>query len=443
MKLTEDLLHFIWRYQLFKGPLYEVVSGKCIRIQHPGHANQQAGPDFLVASLHIGTIDWVGHVEIHIQSSDWYAHGHQQDRAYDNVILHVVWNNNKEVRYANGLLIPTLALQPYVDAQLLARYEQLQGLQQWIPCEKIVNSTVIHSRIGFLTGLAYERLLEKAEFLTKLLQQYQGDWEKVFFICLARSFGFQVNTEAFETLAHAISIPLLAKYRFDHLKIDALFFGQSGMLEGLEKEGADPYIHAIATEYTYLKKLHKLKEMPAHSWRFLRMRPFNFPSFRLAQLAGIYKEQQGIFSKLIQVQQVEHTAQQLLSNLYGILLPRNIADFWKFHFTFVKKAKVAHRVDLTTNSQRHLLINVVVPLTFTYGRVFNLPAYCEAALSLLDYLPAEKNKVTRAYLAVGFPCEFALESQALLYLKQQYCDKKRCLHCQIGFELLKTKHHGT
>jgi len=430
---SEELLHFIWKNRLFTSQKLYTSSQEEISIVKTGLAHSDAGPDFKYAQLQIGSTLWFGHVEIHIRASDWYKHGHHRDAAYQNVILHVVWEADIPVYYSPGKQIPTLVLSGLISEYLIYQYTSFQLSVDWIPCEQQLLQKPTQPAISFFSGLALERLEERKDYFLKLLHSCQGDWEKLFFMMLARSFGFRVNGFAMERLASIISLTILAKYREQSISIDAIFFGQAGLLRSIHSE--EDYVQQLQEQYRYLKKLHKLPEMEPGIWKFLRMRPYNFPTFRIAQLASFYKNRHSLFGII--------KSFKTLKKLKDFFVTMELHDFWEFHFTFVKRAKQPHHIQLTEFVQEHMIINVVSPLYYTYGTYLNRSAYREFALEILNELPAERNQLIAPYANLGLHAETALDSQALLHLKRNYCMQKKCLFCQIGSEILNRKGYDT
>ncbi|UIR57014.1 DUF2851 family protein [Sphingobacterium sp. SRCM116780] len=424
MAIPEDLLHFIWKLRLFQTDQLLTVEGKQITVLNVGEHNRNAGPDFLFSKIRIGEVEWVGSVEIHVKSSDWLLHQHQDNAHYHNVILHVVWEHNQDIFYTDGSCIPTLRLADYVPQRLLWRYQNLMKNATWIPCENQVQDLDSFKTESWLDRMTIERMEEKSKVILDLLDQSNGDWEKTFFIWLFRSFGFKVNAEAFQELGARLPLLLLKKYRKDTLKLEAIIFGQAGFLN---RTFEDAYPLQLQKEYVYLQKIYLLEDISL-PLKFLRMRPYNFPTIRLAQLTSLMQE--GVH--LEQILNLQHPRD------FRLMLDQiQVAHYWHTHFNFEKQTSSPHTCQLSKRSQDGLIINVVVLFTFAYGLYFKQEARKEKAIKWLEDLPGEKNSITQKFENIGIRTVHAAHSQALLHIKSRYCDRKQCLSCGIGVELLK------
>lgn len=423
--IAEEFLHFVWQLRLFNQLNLFSQAGEVIRIVHPGRHNKDAGPDFLHAVVSLNDWEWHGHVEMHVDGADWNHHQHQNDTAYNNVVLHVVMHNPVPVCRADGTFIPTLVLADYLNPNLIYRYADMMKSLSWIPCAAQLPTVEAIHKFQTLDRALLGRLEQKALFVEGLWTETLGDWERTLFMMLCRAFGMKVNAEVFLDFAKDLNFDLLRKYHHHQFKLEALCYGQAGLLVGKLK---DPYILSLREEYRYLQQLHGLKTQVGLNWRSMRMRPFNFPAFRMAQLLALYARYPYFFQRVM-----DATA---LSQLTVPMLAIQASAYWEDHFSFGRKAP-HHATKLTKSFVEHLTINVFVPLVYTYGKIVGEVGMQQRALDWLMEMPAEDNKITRKFVAIGMPIEKAADSQAVLHLHAQYCLAKRCLHCVVGNALLK------
>lgn len=423
--MTEDFLHYIWKFQRFNSSALKCVNGEHLEVKKAGIHNLDSGPDFFNSRLKIDDTEWAGNVEIHLRSSDWYKHGHQDDKVYDKVILHLVWEDDKPVKRANGDLIPTLELKGRVNRVVLEKFETLNKSKDWIPCENDFTDLEAIYISQQLNRMMVERLEEKSSRLDRLLKLHTNDWEEVFYQLLCRYFGFKVNATPFELLSTTLPFSLLRKHQQSLMQLEALLFGQAGFLNENFKGG---YPLKLQKEYRYLAKKYQLKSMDVSLWKFMRMRPSNFPTIRLAQLAALINKHQKFFSPLVEKSQVEE-----LTSFFKV----EASDYWKSHFRFDVPAARKQTKKMGKQSIEILLINVVSPLLFNYGQVKGDDKFKDRALELLEKLPAEKNSITKKWNNLGAPLESAFHSQALIQLKNKHCDFKKCLTCILGNAILK------
>ncbi|WP_428742075.1 DUF2851 family protein [Tenacibaculum sp.] len=422
--MKEEFLHFLWQYKLFNVTNLTSVKGETIEVINSGVYNTNSGPDFLNAELKIEGQLWIGNVEIHLKSSDWYAHHHEKDSNYDAVILHVVWNYDTDVFMKNNLPLPTVELQQFVQKEVLINYQELFSKEQrWIPCEKQiaeVDSFLLHN---WLERLYFERLENKAVFIKGLLARTNNDYEAVLFKLLAKNFGLKVNGEAFFELSNSFDFSVLRKVRFNQEQLSALLFGQAGFLAD---EIEDSYYLGLQKEYKYLQHKYQLKPLTKHRFQFFRMRPNNFPSIRMAQLVALYCRHQHLFSQILEVSS--------LQNFY-MLFSVEVNDFWKTHYTFETTSKKSSK-KLTKSFIDLLVVNTIIPLKFVYeqerGEVNE-----EKLLQLMQQLKPEKNSIINKFSELKIEAKNVFETQALLELKNNYCTQKRCLQCAIGNSLLR------
>jgi hypothetical protein len=420
--MKEEFLHYIWKYKLFKNDLKSHDQEK-IEIINQGIHNHDSGPDFFNAKIKINETIWAGNVEIHINSSDWYVHKHHKDKAYDNVILQVVLNHDKEVVRTNGQVIPSIELK--FDQKLLTNYESLIQSEFWIPCEKDIQKVDTFTIQNWLEKLTIERLEAKSEKIFQLLNQSNNSWENVFYHQLARNFGFKLNSDPFEQLAKSLPLAYLAKHKDSLFQIEALLFGQAGFLS--EKSGDDYYLK-LKKEYDYLRKKFSLIPLKKHLWKFLRSRPGNFPTIRIAQFAKLIFISSALFSKILEATTIKD---------FNKLFTVNPSDYWKNHYLFnkesVKKSKALGKSAFDT-----ILINTIIPLLFIYGKANGMMQIQERSLKLLEEIKPEKNSVVTKWNDLGIKTTSAFGTQALIQLKNAYCNHKKCLNCHIGNSLIRT-----
>jgi len=426
MEFSEDVLHYIWKYRLYKHINLTTKSGKPLIVLSPGILNKNAGPDFEHSRLIIDKTEWAGTIELHRRSSDWYVHQHQQDGAYNNVILHVVYEHDKEIRLPDGTIPETLELKPIINNELLAKYNALMQSKAWIPCQQYmpnIDSFIIEQ---WLERLLTERLQEKSDDLRKLLIEKKDDWEEVTYVLLARNFGFKVNVMPFELLAKNTPYKLINKNRHQPKMIEALLFGQAGLLE--KDHFNDPYPNALKQNYSYLQRQYSLTPLPVSVWKFLRMRPANFPTIRLAQFAAWCAREKHLFSKILTLKSVEQ--------FRCLFRELPIHDYWCEHYIFDKITK-KHNPSLGLNSVDNIIVNTVVTILVGYGKYVGKETYLYRAIGLLEQLAGERNRVMNQFEELGLQVKTAAVSQALLQLKHKYCDRYRCLDCGIGLQVFK------
>lgn len=430
----EQLLHYTWKHKLY--PLKELTTndGQRVEIVDPGLHNRNAGPDFFNAKIRIGSTMWVGNVEIHDKSSDWYQHGHDKDSRYDNVVLHVAAELDTEVMKSNGEYVPQLQLS--VPDDVLTHYDELQKTDEYPPCYKVIpdlSALIIHS---WMAALQTERLEQKTEAIRKRAELCNGSWEDAYFVTLARNYGFGINGEVFEQWAYNIPLNAVAHHRDDLFQIEAIFMGQAGLLEldsipeYYQKDALnDGYFAKLRNEYQYLAHKFSMKPIDFKLWRFLRLRPQNFPHIRISQLANLYYQQKAGLSQLIECE----TLDELKS-----VLKSQVTPYWETHYTFGSTSPKNEK-HLSYGSINLLMINTAIPMLFAYGRHTSKEVLCDRAFDFLEQLKAENNHIIRMWQQVGLPVKTAGDSQALIQLKKEYCDKKECLRCRFGYEYLRRK----
>lgn len=422
--MNEQLLQFIWKFRLFDSTHLFTTSGEAVEIVHAGMHNSDAGPDFQNARIKVGGTMWAGNVELHVKSSDWFRHSHQNDKSYSNVILHVVYEHDgKPAQRGSGESIPVLELKRLVNPNTLSRYELLARNQKPVACSSFFPHAAQHINSSFLTRLLVERLEEKVERINGMLKEHNGDWEQVAFCLIARYWGAGVNSQPLELLAKSLPHKLLAKTT-EPLQIEALLFGQAGWLE---EKAEDDYPKQLRKEYLYLKRLYNLEPLPKHIWKLLRLRPANFPTIRIAQLAALFSTQTHLFSSLLDAKDIK-----AVHRFFDV----QVSPYWKTHYLFDKPS--AHvKSNIGASAKNILLINAVAPLLFAYGKYKGSETYCDRALQLLEMAKPESNRLLKDWNSFGVKSSSAFDSQALLQLRNHYCNRFRCLECAVGLSILK------
>lgn len=481
----EKLLHYVWKHRLFPLTPLATTQGQEVEVIDPGLHNSNAGPDFFNAKVRIGGTLWVGNVEVHDKASEWYSHRHDRDAAYDNVVLHVVGDADTDVTTANGGRPPQLVLP--VPQTVSDNYAELLSTDSYPPCYRVIGSLPRLTVHSWMSALQTERLQQKTEAIEQRVKAAEGAWERAFFTTLARNFGFGVNGDAFEAWANALPLDAAAHHRDDPFQIEALFLGQAGLLNVAAvaerrqiETAADSYFQRLSKEYDYLAHKFRLTPMDGRQWRFLRLRPQNFPYIRIAQLVHLYCSRHCSLSIMADCETLDD-ARRMLST--------ETTPYWHNHYTFgqetadstkgltecsVQQAEGAGRRSeeetlpssdgkgllvetggrrsegealpsaksakrLSKASKDLLIINTVVPMLYAYGRHTASEKLCHRAFAFLEELKAENNTIVRMWQQCGLPVENAGDSQALIQLKRQYCDRKDCLRCRFGYEFLKVK----
>lgn len=418
--MTERLLQYIWQFKYFNQNELSTVDGETLIIIHPGKLNSNQGPDFLDARIKVHDTIWVGNIELHLNSSNWLDHNHSNDTNYRNIILHVVWQND----VALELPFPVLELQSKVSTLLLSKYDALMNSRLFIPCENMIHQVDDMLWTSWKERLMIERLQQRATLIEATLEQNNNHWEETFWRLVARNFGVTVNSEAFEKIAVSLPLNIITKHKNQIHQTEALLFGQGGLLEA---KFTEDYPNMLKKEYQFYRKKYELKpiQIPLH---FLRMRPSNFPTIRLAQLAMLVHESVHLFSVIRDT--------MLLKDIKK-LLTISANDYWHYHYIFDEES-VYKKKTLGTQMIDIIIINTIIPILFAYGYRNKEDVYKERALRWLEELTAEKNSITSGYSKLGINNKTAFDSQALLQLKNHYCNQKRCLDCAIGNRLLKT-----
>ncbi len=419
--MKESILHYVWQHKLFSAQHLFTNDGEAVEVIDVGKHNTDAGPDFFNAKIRIGETLWAGNVEIHTHSTDWSKHNHHSDKAYDSVILHVVSEIDGEVFREDGAKIPQLLL--VYPNHISQNYDRLIGEQKWIPCEdkiSTVSGIVIES---WKNALLTERLEQKMQAISTLLLDNNQHWEEAFYITLARNFGFGTNSQAFESLAKSVPLSVLGKHKDQLLQLEAVLFGQAGLLTDA---ATDEYSMLLKQEYSFLQAKFGLQPMARSQWKLLRLRPDNFPHVRIAQFAALIHSSSKLFSKIVDNTEIEY-----LRSIF-VCEP---SDYWKHHYVFSHHSSLSDK-KLGAQSINVILINTVVPFLFCYAQQKNNQVLKDKALQLLELLPPERNAIITAWQKLGIGSVSAYDSQALLQLKKQYCDDKKCLRCRIGHKVL-------
>ena len=428
----EQLLHYCWKHKMWPLEGLQTTDGRVVEVLDPGLHNRNAGPDFFNAKVKIGSTEWVGNIEIHDKSSDWYAHGHDKDVHYNNVVLHVVGVADKEVRTQDGNFLPQLVLK--VPQSVAQNYEELLRMDAYPPCYRIIpnlTQLMVHS---WMAALQTERLEQKTVAIAERAKKAGGSWEDAYFITLARNYGFGINGDAFEEWARHIPLQAVGKHRDDLFQIEAIFMGQAGLLElnaipeRYQRDALNEgYFAKLRNEYQYLAHKFSLQPMDVQMWRFLRLRPQNFPHIRISQLANLYYQRKAGLSDLLECRDVVSVNE---------CLSTQVTPYWETHYTFGSES-VRSTKHLSPFSINLLIINTCVPMLFAYGRHAMKEELCDRAFDFLEQLKAENNHIIRMWKEVGLDVKTAGDSQALIQLKREYCDKRDCLRCRIGYEYLK------
>ena len=420
----EQLLHYVWKHKIFSLKELKTTTGQQVEVIDTGLANTDAGPGFFNAKLKLDGVLWIGNIEIHERSSDWFKHGHHADAGYNSVILHIASEIDMEISRSNGERIPQIQL--ICPEAVRTNYKELLETASYPPCYRIIPSLSPFTAHSWMSALQMERFEQKATLLNERLKRCQGNWEDAFFITLARNFGFGLNGDAFETWAHQLPFRAVDKHRNDLFQIEAIFFGQAGILEDSDGDG---YYLRLKKEYTYLQHKFGLIPMDASLWRFLRLRPANFPHIRIAQLACLYHRAYGLLSRIMETE-----------TLQGVrdILKGGTSEYWLTHYTFGGSSPSRPKT-LSNTSLDLLIINTVVTFLYAYGLHKGNRVLCARAGSFLEELKAENNYITRMWEQCGMKTSNAADSQALIQLKKEYCDKKKCLYCRFGYEYLRHK----
>jgi|SRR5690554_781657 len=421
--MREDFLHYVWKFQKFRKTTFSTTDGETLHIRIPGSHNHHAGPDFFNAQLELNNQLWAGNVEIHIKSSDWYAHGHEKDTAYDNVILHVVWEHDAEVFRKDGSTIPTFVVKDFIAAETVGQYQNLFSKQKkWINCENELAEIDSFIVDNWLERLYFERLERKEVLLHRELQASQNHWEALLFRLLCKNFGLKVNGDSFFSIAQSIPFQVVRKCSHNSEELEALLLGQAGLLD---REIEDGYFLELKAKYAYLKHKFALDNRSVIAPKYFRLRPPNFPTIRLSQLAVLYNKHQQLFAQIISLKKLSE---------YYQFFDLSTNDYWTNHYNFgvvsgKRKKKLTRKfIDL-------LIINTVLPIKFSYARQQGQDVL-DAVMKIASEMASEENSIVKKFNAIRTMASNSLQSQALLELKNEYCDKNKCLQCAVGHTIV-------
>lgn len=422
--MNEEFLHYIWKSGNFDIHDLSTTKGEELQIFKKGFYNTNSGPDFSDARIKLGDTTWAGNIEVHIKSSDWEKHGHTADKNYDSIVLHVVYEDDKPVKRSNGELIPTLELKNRITGQVYGKYLYLMGAKSWIPCAKEFGSIDGFVRDNWLDRVLIQRLERKSGEILQNLQHLNNDLEEAFYVQLAGNFGFKINTEPFKRLARSLPYKVIAKHRYSLVQIEALLFGQAGLLEVFFK---DEYPIKLQNEYKVLKAKFGLVPIPAHNWKFMRTRPSNFPTIRISQFANLLHSNTNLFSTLLEANKLSE-----IEKVFDV----STSEYWRNHYQFDKESRAADKL-LGESAIQNIIINTIVPFLFVYANYKGKEELKDKALKLLEEIPAEKNHIITGFSKLGFKAGNAAQSQALIEQKNEFCTHKKCLNCGISNQIFK------
>lgn len=425
--MTEAFLQYVWQHSLLEGPL-TTVDGLPVVVERVGELNRDAGPDFFDARLVINNIRWAGNVEVHIKSSDWNLHHHSQDKAYNNVILHVVYINDVDIILENGKRMPTVVIADAIPDYVWNNYDNLMNPadNQEIPCASRLKEIP-----EFLLQMSQDRLLverieRKSGDVQRILKESKGSWEQACYWLVARYFGGKTNAFPFELLAKTTPMGILAKIKDNPFRVESLFFGQAGLLE---REFADEYPQAMRREYNYLQAAYGLSPIEGHLWKFFRLRPPSFPTLRISQFANLICKSNNLFSKMLEANDIK-----TLRSFFDV----KVSEYWLTHYNFDKETPRRQK-SIGKALVDSIIINAWIPLLFEYGVLHDDDHYKDQAFNLLQQLPPESNRITKLWEDEGIVPKNAAESQAVIQRYTEYCSQNKCLDCQLAFRLIKTK----
>lgn len=423
--MNEALLHTIWKYKLIRQNQFIGSKGETIEVISIGEHNQDSGPDFFNSKIKINDIVLAGNIEIHIKTSDWLKHNHQLDKAYDNIILHVVYEHDKELSQNEKFNVSVLELKNYIKPSLLEQYNQLHLSKQTVPCGKSIATAPDIIWKTWLDRLAVSRIEQKTEYIEHLFEYCKNNHEDTLYLLLCRNFGFKINNDAFELLGKSLSYSTLKKYADNSIQIESLLFGVAGLLDEFFE---DKYPKQLQNEFEFLKHKHQLVPIKKESWKFSKTRPVNFPTIRIAQLASLVNKQQSLYHLIEQKPDLK-----MLQSFFEV----EPNTYWKTHYKFDVESEESSK-QFGESAFQNIVINTIVPYLFFMSKHNVNSDLVEYALDLLTQLPAELNVKTKEFTKLGLKTENALESQAQIYLLDNLCSKKACLHCNVAEFLLKS-----
>ncbi len=422
--MKEEYLHYLWKLKKIPFNNLFTTKGDILEILNYGIHNHNAGPDFLQGSVKIDDKIWAGSIEFHVNASDWNLHKHSNDPNYDNVILHVVFNNDLDITYNNGHPIPTLELKKLIDESDYKKYEYLIANSTWIPCQSQIKKAPEYVIESMKNKVLVERIATKSIFINELLEATKNDWNQTFYVLLFKTFGLKVNQDAFLHIALLTPWKIIQHVLNNELQVTALLMGQAGFLEDKMN---DAYYNELVAEYRFLSTKYNLNPIPSTMIKFSKLRPAGFPTIRIAQFAQLISNADFLFSKILEIKKT--------SEIYA-LFDVNPHSYWDEHYTFGHKSKVINK-KLTESFIDLIIINAIIPLFFAYEKHRNINTDKTDFLQLLDQIPPEKNTVIVQWGDLGIKSKNAADSQSLIHLKNNYCDLKKCLQCSIGNYILK------
>ena len=411
--MKEEFIYYLWENRLLHLDL-KTTDNEEITILSVGIRNHDSGADFVNARIKIGDALWAGQVEIHVRASDWFKHNHHNDANYDSVILHVVYENDTD-----SLKIPTLEIKDKFDLSIFHKYNWFFGSRNWIPCGEFVGGVQNFTLISWLDRMLVEHLENECKDLDFKLKNNHYDWEQAFYQRLMRYFGLKVNNDSFEYLSRILPLNLLLRHRDNDIYIESMMFGCAGFLE---RDFEEDYPSLLKRDFMMLKSKFGLKVMPLSNWKFLRLRPPNFPTIRIAQLAKIITKNGNMFSKIRDADDIQE-----IRDLFDV----ELNSYWDNHFQFDKTSKVERRKILGKTAVDLIIINAIVPMLFYYGHTHSLESYKEKAMRFLEQIEAEDNLIIRNFQKSGVVLQNAFQTQAILYMYKYYCKRRRCLECRI------------
>src|SRR5690554_360160 len=420
---SEQLLHYIWRNRLYNTDSLITEDGVMIEVIDPGLQNDDAGPDFFNAKIKTKGKVWAGNVEIHRASSDWTKHGHHKDKAYNSVILHIAEDIDAEIVNENGQKVEQCRVE--VSENLSNNAEYLLKSNYNLPCQNFLSSipkVKINSWLSFLT---LDRLERKANDINKHLERYNNSWDEVFYVVLSRNYGFGINSDEFERLALSLPHKYILKHSDSLFQVEALMFGQAGFLEETIE---NDYFMRLKNEYKFLKTKYKLKSLDSYVFKMMRVRPVSFPVIRIAQLAALLQKSGRLFSTILKMKDYRE---------FFNYLQTEPSDYWQSHYSFGKSSAKSRKM-LGAASLDVIVINTVIPLLFAYGKKYGNEEYCTRAIEILETVKPENNRIIREFIAAGIVPSNAADSQAIIQLKREYCEKRKCIYCRFGHSLLST-----
>jgi Protein of unknown function (DUF2851) len=420
--MKESFLHYLWKYKKFKFDDLKTIDGELVTIINSGQYTQQAGPDFFNAQLFIDNQKWAGNIEIHLKSSDWYLHKHELDTNYDNVILHVVWEHDTEIFRQNNTTVPVLELKNYVSNEILENYQQLLTPKSWIFCENQIKNIDEFVFKNWQERLFFERLERKSNPIIDFANQTNNDWEAVLFQMLAKNFGLNTNGDIFLKIAQSIPFNIVRKESFEVENLEALIFGNAGLLDQAKEDNYKD----LKFRFFYLLHKYQIEKTIIEPVQFFKHRPDNFPTIRLSQLANLYHKQQNLFSKIITISDIKS-----IYDLFDI----SVSDYWETHYTFDKESTKKTK-SLSKSFIDLLIINTIIPIKFAYSKNIG-KEISDDIIEILNAVAPENNSVIDKFASFGIQSKTAFETQALLQLKNEYCNKSRCLDCGVGSFLMK------